>query len=284
MAILVTGAKGQLGSDVCRQLTRLGIENRGVDLADFDITNKAQTQAYIAAYRPQGVIHCAAYTAVDKAEGDSDLCRRINVTGTENIAVACLAVGAKMMYISTDYVFDGEGEAPFETDAPKGPTSVYGLTKAQGEEAVQKTLAKHFIVRISWVFGENGLNFIKTMLRLGQEKESLNVVCDQIGSPTYTKDLAPLLCDMIQTEKFGTYHATNEGYCSWYEFASRIMERAGLPCKVLPIATKDYPTPAKRPMNSRLSKTSLDDAGFKRLPPWEDALERYLGQGSPVLP
>ena len=181
-----------------------------------------------------------------------------------------------MVYISTDYVFSGEGEEPFETDAEKAPMSVYGKTKSEGEDAVTETCDKYFIIRTSWVFGINGGNFVNTMLRLGSEKESISVVCDQIGSPTYTYDLSKLICDMIVTEKYGIYHGTNEGFCSWFEFASAIMEAADLPCKVEKVLTSEYKSAAKRPLNSRLSKKKLDDALFSRLPKWQDALERYL--------
>ncbi len=276
MKVLVTGAKGQLGSDVCKCLAARNIPHKGVDLADFDLTDRQAAFDAISAYAPDVIVHCAAYTAVDKAEANREICQRVNVDGTRHVALAARELGAKMVYISTDYVFDGQGETPFEVDAPLRPGNVYGLTKAQGEEEVRALLSRHFIVRISWVFGVNGNNFVKTMVRLGREKESLNVVDDQIGSPTYTQDLAPLLCDMIATERYGTYHATNEGVCSWYEFACFIMEKAQLPCKVNPISTRDYPAPAKRPLNSRLSKKSLDEAGFSRLPSWQDAAERYL--------
>ena len=223
-------------------------------------------------------MHCAAYTAVDRAEDEEEICRKVNVDGTENIAKACKEIDAKMIYISTDYVFDGKGDEPFEVDGHIEPHSVYGKTKYEGELKVQEILDKYFIVRISWVFGINGNNFIKTMLRLGKEKESLNVVCDQIGSPTYTADLAPLLCDMAVSEKYGVYHATNEGFCSWAEFAQEIMEKAGLRCKIDPIPTSEYPAKAERPFNSRMSKKSLVDSGFSILPTWKEALDKYLKQ------
>ena len=278
MKVLVTGVNGQLGFDVCRELAGLGIEHRGVDIQDFDLTDERQTEDFIAGYGPDAVVHCAAYTAVDKAESNRELCRAVNVEGTAHVAEACRSLNAKMVYISTDYVFEGRGEVPFEVDSPKNPINYYGLTKLQGEEEVLKRVNKHFIVRTSWVFGENGGNFVRTMLRLGAEKESVKVVMDQTGSPTYTPDLAKLLCRMILTEKYGVYHATNEGTCSWYEFASAIMEGAGLSCRVLPIPADEYPSAAKRPMNSRLSKASLDAAGFDRLPDWRDALKRFLAQ------
>ena len=225
MKILVTGVKGQLGYDICRILTERGIENRGVDIEDFDVTDEAAVNNYIKDYAPTAVIHCSAFTAVDRAEDEIELCTRVNADGTRNIAKAAEAIGAKLMYISTDYVFPGTGEQFYEPGDSTGPLSVYGKTKLLGEEAVRSTTDRHFIVRISWVFGINGNNFIKTMLRLSETKTDLNVVCDQIGSPTYTYDLSQLLCDMIVTERYGTYHATNEGVCSWAEFAAEIMQQ-----------------------------------------------------------
>ncbi len=276
MKILVTGAKGQLGYDVCRRLSALGIEHLGVDIADFDLTDAGQVREAIASYAPGAVIHCAAYTAVDKAESEPERCRLVNVEGTRNLAQACAVISAKMMLISTDYVFDGAGEQPFETDAARQPQNVYGRTKLDSELVVQEVLAEHFIVRTAWVFGANGGNFVRTMLRLGAEREEIAVVADQVGSPTYTEDLAVLLCEIVRSDRYGIYHATNEGYCSWFEFATEIMRRAGLSCRVLPVASEQYLTPAKRPRNSRLSKRSLDEAGFARLPDWQDALQRFL--------
>jgi len=274
--ILVTGVNGQLGFDVIKELNKRNIECLGIDRAELDITEKDAVNQYISKLNPQCVIHCAAYTAVDKAEDEEEICSKVNVYGTENIAKACKNIDAKMIYISTDYVFDGQGDAPFEINGNVKPLSVYGETKYEGELKVKEILNKYFIVRISWVFGLNGNNFINTMLRLGKEKESLNVVCDQIGSPTYTFDLAPLLCDMAISEKYGVYHATNEGFCSWSEFATEIMKKANLDCKINPIPTSEYPTKAVRPFNSRLSKKDLVDGGFELLPSWEDALDRYL--------
>ena len=276
MKILVTGVKGQLGYDICRILTERGIENRGVDIEDFDITDEAAVSGYIKDYAPTAVIHCSAFTAVDRAEDEVELCTRVNADGPRNIANAAEAIGAKMMYISTDYVFPGTGEQFYEPNDPTGPLSVYGKTKLLGEEAVRSTTDRHFIVRISWVFGINGNNFIKTMLRLSETKTDLNVVCDQIGSPTYTYDLSHLLCDMIVTERYGTYHATNEGVCSWAEFAAEIMQAAGKSTVIHPIPTSEYPTRASRPLNSRMSKDKLEENGFTRLPHWKDALKRYL--------
>lgn len=276
MKILVTGVGGQLGYDVCKVLDARGIANQGVDIADFDITDAQATMQYITAYAPDAVIHCSAYTAVDKAEEEPDKARAVNADGPRNIAAACQKTGAKMLYLSTDYVFPGTGEHFYETDAPTGPLGLYGQTKLEGEKAVQALLSRYFIVRISWVFGKNGHNFIKTMLRLAETHDEVRVVCDQLGSPTYTADLAPLLCDMAATEKYGVYHATNEGVCSWAEFAEAIFRLAGKTTQVTPIPTSAYPAKAARPLNSRLSKKSLDRAGFPRLPAWQDALKRYL--------
>ena len=276
MKILVTGVNGQLGHDVIEVLTARGIACKGVDIADFDLTNQEAVNNYIRDYAPTAVIHCAAYTAVDRSEDDKDLCYAVNVTGTENIARICKEIHAKMIYISTDYVFNGKGDVPFETDSPKAPQSHYGRTKLLGEDKVREYLTDYFIVRTAWVFGVNGNNFVKTMIRLGKERDELTVVCDQFGSPTFSADLAVLLCDMIVTDKYGVYHATNEGFCNWFEFAEAIMKEAGLSTRVRPVTSAEYPTKAVRPFNSRLSKKSLDDAGFNRLPAWQDALTRYV--------
>ncbi len=276
MKILVTGVGGQLGYDVCKVLTARGIENKGADLADFDITDADATRDAIVRYRPDAVIHCSAWTAVDKAEDEPDRVRAVNVEGPRNIAAVCREIGAKMLYPSTDYVFPGTGEHFYEPDDPTGPLSVYGSTKLGGENAIKELLDCYFIVRISWVFGIHGSNFVKTMLRLAESRKEVNVVCDQIGSPTYTADLAELLCDMIITEKYGTYHATNEGICSWAEFAQTIFDMAGKPVKVNPILSSEYPTRATRPLNSRMSKEKLTAMGYHRLPSWQDALARYL--------
>lgn len=274
MKVLVTGVNGQLGYDVKKRLEIQNVECLGVDIGDFDITDKGQVNEAISNYSPDVVVHCAAYTAVDKAEDEKELCHKINVIGTQNIADVCKKIDAKMVYISTDYVFDGEGEKPFEVTDKPNPINYYGQTKYEGELAVQKTLQKYFIVRISWVFGINGNNFVKTMLRLGKERDEISVVADQIGSPTYTYDLAKLLVEMIKTDKYGIYHATNKGYCSWYEFTCEIFKQAGIKSKVNPIKTEDYPTKAKRPKNSRLSKNLLPD--FNKLPEWEEGLSGFL--------
>lgn len=276
LKILVTGANGQLGHDILLNLTARGIEGIPADIAEFDITQAQATDHFISEHKPDAVIHCAAYTAVDKAEDDAERCKLINETGTINIAHACKKIDAKLIYVSTDYVFPGTGETPYEVDALKGPLSVYGRTKLAGEEAVSGLLKRYFIVRTSWVFGKNGNNFVKTMLRLGKEREEVSVVCDQIGSPTYTVDLANLLVDMALSEQYGVYHATNEGFCSWAEFAETIFRKAGLQTRVNPVTTDQYPVRAHRPANSRLSKASLTRAGFMPLPDWKDALDRYL--------
>lgn len=274
--IIITGAAGQLGSDVVSELRHRKIDYMGIDKRNVDITDKEAVRSFLILHKPSGIIHCAAYTAVDAAEEDVDLCMRVNAGGTENIANACREINAKMLYISTDYVFDGQGNMPYETDSPKGPLSVYGRSKLDGEEAVLRCLDKYYIVRISWAFGNSGTNFVKTMLRIAQTKDEINVVSDQIGSPTYTRDLATLLCDMVLSEQYGIYHATNEGFCSWAEFASEIMKLSGSPCKINPVPSEQYPTKAVRPQNSRLSKSSLDIAEFKRLPSWQESLSSYL--------
>ncbi len=280
MKVLVTGVKGQLGYDVMKELAKRKIEAVGVDIEDMDITDPVAVERVITTKNVDAVIHCAAYTAVDAAEDQQELCRKVNAVGTRNIARVCKNIDAKMLYISTDYVFDGQGERPWEPNDPKAPLNFYGQTKYEGELAVQEFLERYFIVRISWVFGVNGKNFVKTMLRLGKERGAVGVVADQIGSPTFTPDLAVLLVDMIQTENYGVYHATNEGYCSWYDFACEIFKTAGMDqVKVSPLTTDAFPVKAKRPANSRMDKTALDQAGFKRLPTWQDALRRYI----PVL-
>ena len=276
MKVLVTGVKGQLGYDVVNELTKRGHIAIGTDIEEMDITEKESVETVIKGNAPEAVIHCAAYTAVDAAEDNVELCRKINAEGTQNIADVCKELDIKMIYISTDYVFDGEGEKPWEPEDERTPLNVYGQTKYEGELAVQNTLDKYFIVRIAWVFGVNGKNFIKTMLNLGKTRDSLTVVNDQFGSPTYTYDLAKLLVDMVETEKYGIYHATNEGICTWYEFACEIFKQAGMNIKVAPVSASEYPAKAKRPSNSRMSKEKLTDNGFEKLPTWQDALSRYL--------
>ena len=278
MKVLVTGTKGQLGYDVVNELEKRGHTAVAVDIEEMDITDAVSVERVITEAEVEAVIHCAAYTAVDAAEDNVEICRRVNAEGTENIAKVCKKLDLKMIYISTDYVFDGEGERPWEPDDERHPLNVYGQTKYEGELAVEKYLEKYFIVRIAWVFGVNGKNFIKTMLKLSETHEELNVVDDQVGSPTYTYDLAVLLVDMVESDKYGRYHATNEGLCTWYEFAKEIFRQAGVEVKVNPVISDMFPAKAKRPKNSRMSKEKLDANGFHRLPTWQDALERYLSE------
>jgi len=299
MKVFVTGVGGQLGHDVMNELAKCGCEGVGSDIqaeysgiqdgtavcsmsyVQMDITDKAAVEMMISEINPDAVIHCAAWTAVDMAEDDElvEKVRAINAGGTQNIADVCKKLGCKMMYISTDYVFDGQGTEPWQPDCKDyAPLNVYGQTKLEGELAVANTLEKYFIVRIAWVFGVNGKNFIKTMLNVGKKYDTVRVVNDQIGTPTYTYDLARLLVDMIGTEKYGYYHATNEGgYISWYDFCCEIYRQAGLGTKVIPVMTEEYGlSKAARPFNSRLDKSKLVEAGFEPLPEWQDALERYL--------
>lgn len=290
MKVFVTGVKGQLGHDVVNELRKRNHEAIGVDIEEMDITDKTSVDRVIKEANPDAVIHCAAWTAVDAAEDEDkkEKVRLVNAVGTQYIADVCKELNIKMMYISTDYVFDGQGETPWEPDCKDyKPLNVYGQTKLEGELAVSNTLSDYFIIRIAWVFGKNGKNFIKTMLNVGKTHDTLTVVNDQIGTPTYTYDLARLLVDMIETEKYGYYHATNEGgYISWHTFASEIFRQAaamGHPeydkdhLTVLPVTTAEYGiSKAKRPFNSRLDKSKLVQNGFTPLPTWQDALERYL--------
>ena len=276
MKILVTGITGQLGHDVMKELAARGHEAIGASRKEFSLTDFDAARAFLEQAKPDAIIHCAAYTAVDKAEDEKDQCMIVNGGATRNLATIARDLGAKFVYISTDYVFPGTGEQAYDVDAPKGPTNAYGLSKLAGEEAVQELLEKYFIVRISWVFGVNGKNFIKTMLKLAETHNALTVVDDQIGSPTYTADLARLLVDMVESDKYGVYHATNEGSCSWADFAKEIFRQAGKDVTVTPVPSSAYPTKATRPKNSRMSKAALDAAGFCRLPTWQDALSRYL--------
>lgn len=275
MRVLVTGVKGQLGFDIVKECESRNIEAIGVDIDEMDITNPVQVAEVIKAAQVDAVIHCAAWTAVDKAEDEVELCRRVNQGGPKNIADVCEELDIPMMYFSTDYVFNGQGTEPWMEYAERNPLNVYGQTKYEGELEVER-LKKHFIIRISWVFGINGHNFIKTMLRLGNERGEVSVVNDQVGSPTYTYDLAKLCVDMIQTDKYGIYHATNQGYCSWYEFACEIFRQAGMDVKVNPVDSTMFPAKAERPKNSRMNQTELAKNGFERLPSWQDALKRYL--------
>lgn len=297
MKVLVTGAAGQLGFDVMNELYSRGHQPVGSDIVDsfnrkfddqhtmpfvpLDITDKEAVDSVISHVKPDAVIHCAAWTAVDAAEDEDNVgkVRAINAEGTENIALACKKHDCKMMYISTDYVFDGQGETPWQADCTEyNPLSVYGTTKLEGENAVRENLDKYFIVRIAWVFGVNGKNFIRTMLNVGKKYDTVRVVNDQIGTPTYTYDLSRLLVDMIETEKYGHYHATNEGgYISWYDFTCEIFKQAGYSTNVVPVTTQEYGvSKAARPFNSRLDKSKLAISGFKPLPTWQDALSRYL--------
>lgn len=276
MRFLVTGVKGQLGHDVMEELALRGHEGVGVDVEEMDITDAQTVERVIKGARADGVIHCAAYTAVDAAEDEPEVCCKVNADGTENIARVCRELDLPMMYISTDYVFDGEGERPWEPQDTCNPLNVYGKSKYLGEVAVQKYLERYFIVRIAWVFGVSGNNFIKAMLNKAKTTDKVTVVDDQVGSPTYTRDLAVLVVDMMETDRYGIYHATNEGICTWYEFAKEIFAQAGIPMEVSPISADEYPAKAKRPHNSRMDKSKLDEAGFRRLPTWQDALERYL--------
>lgn len=291
MKVFVTGAGGQLGADVMNELKKRGYEAVGSDImplseqySDYillDITDETTVKSVIRSVCPDAVIHCAAWTAVDAAEEEENIpkVQEINADGTRNIALACKEIGCKMMYISTDYVFDGQGAKPWQADCKNyAPLNVYGRSKLDGEIAVSKMLEKFFIVRIAWVFGKNGGNFIKTMLNLGKKYEEIRVVKDQIGTPTYTYDLARLLVDMAETEKYGYYHATNEGeYISWFDFAKEIFMQACYDTKVIPVTTEEYGvSKAKRPFNSRLDKSKLSENGFELLPDWKDALRRYL--------
>ena len=276
MKVLVTGYTGQLGFDVVRELKARNIECIGTTRNEFSLTDIEKMQAFVKAYKPDVVIYCAAYTAVDKAEDEVELCDQINHLATKELANVCKEFNAKMIYISTDYVFAGSGEDFYEVNDEKAPQNVYGKSKLNGELAVQEILDKYFIVRISWVFGSNGKNFIKTMLNLAKTHDKLTVVNDQIGSPTYTVDLAKLLCDMALSDKYGIYHATNEGIYSWYDFACEIFKQADIKINVKPVPSTAFPTKAIRPHNSRMSKKCLDEAGFNRLPAWQDALVRYL--------
>ena len=276
MKILITGATGQLGHDCVREFRARGHEVHGVSSELFPLSDENVMRAVLDATEPDAILHAAAYTAVDKAENEPSLCRKVNAAGTEILARLARERDAKLLYVSTDYVFPGTGDAPHETNELTAPHNVYGASKLAGEEAVQQHLEKYFIVRTSWVFGAHGKNFVKTMLELSKTHKSLSIVADQIGSPTYTRDLAPLLVDMLESEKYGIYHATNEGFCSWAKFAAEIFRQTGADVNVTSVPSHMYPTKAVRPKNSRLSKKSLDEAGFRRLPTWQDAVGRFL--------
>ena len=281
MKALVTGVKGQLGFDVVNELKNRGHDAVGVDIEEMDITDPESVSRVIGEAAPDVVIHCAAWTAVDAAEDPENIAkvRAVNAGGTRNIAQVCKKLDCKMLYLSTDYVFDGQGTTPWEPDCKDyKPLNVYGQTKLDGELAVSGTVDKFFIVRIAWVFGKNGSNFIKTMLNVGKKHDTVRVVSDQIGTPTYTLDLARLLVDMAESEKYGYYHATNEGgYISWYDFTCEIYKQAGYATRVVPVTTAEYGlSKAARPFNSRLDKSKLSENGFQPLPAWQDALQRYL--------
>ena len=279
MKVLVTGVKGQLGYDVVNELKKRNIEPIGVDIDEMDITDPVSVNRVITEAGPDAVIHCAAYTAVDAAEDNIEICRKVNKDGTQNIASVCKKLDCKMVYISTDYVFDGQGDTPWQPDCKDyAPLNVYGQSKLDGELAVSRTLDQYFIVRIAWAFGKNGNNFVRTMLNLSEKYETLRVVNDQIGTPTYMPHLARLLVQMVQTDKYGYYHATNEGgYISWYDFTCEIYKQAGYSTKVNPVTTAEYGlSKAARPVNSRLDKSKLVKNGFEPLPDWKDAVGRYL--------
>ena len=278
MKILVTGNKGQLGHDVILEAKKRGIDAVGVDVAEMDITNREQVEQVISRGNYDAVVHCAAWTAVDKAEEPElfETVEAVNATGTGYIAKVCKEFDIPLMYFSTDYVFDGEGTRPWKEEDEKNPLNVYGLTKSEGEDYVKEN-PKFYTLRISWVFGLNGANFIKTMLRLAKERDTLTVVDDQVGLPTYTPDLARLILDMIVTDKYGVYHVSNSGeYISWYDFAKEIFKQAGVKVKIIPVGSDQYPAKAKRPTNSRLDMSKLKESGFEPLPAWQDALKRYL--------
>lgn len=276
MKVLVTGYTGQLGFDVIRELKARNIECIGTTRNEFSLTDTEKMQAFVKAYKPDAVIHCAAYMNVNEAEDNKDLCMLVNYSSTKELAKICKEIDAKMIYISTDYVFAGSGEGFYEINNDKEPQNVYGKSKLKGELAIQKILDKYFIIRTSWLFGINGNNFIKYVLSEQKKGNKLRIVNDQIGSPTYTVDLAKLLCDMALSDKYGIYHATNEGICSWYDFACEIFKQADIKINVEPVPSTAFPTKATRPYNSRMSKKCLDEAGFNRLPTWQNALTKYL--------
>jgi dTDP-4-dehydrorhamnose reductase len=276
MLVLVTGVNGQLGYDVVKELTAKGHEAVGVGRSELDITDESAVSSYVQNISPEAIIHCAAYTNVDAAETDQEGAYKVNALGTKYLAEAAKFVGAKMVYVSTDYVFDGAGTEPYEVNHPTKPLGVYGETKLVGEKFLQETLEKHFIVRTAWVYGINGNNFVKTMLKLGQDRKELGVVYDQVGSPTYTVDLAKFLVELIDSEKYGVYHASNEGVCSWHEFAVEIFKQAGMEIQVNPLTSDQFPRPAARPKYSVLSKKKIEEEGFTPLRDWKEALKEYL--------
>ena len=276
MKVMVTGAQGMLSREVVQALLRRGVDCIAADVADFDLRSAGAVEQFVSLNRPDAIIHCAACTAVDLAESDPSACMAVNSAGTLNLVRAALKVNAALMYVSTDYVFSGEGDTPHPVNERPRPLNVYGLSKLQGEEAVQGLMTRYFIVRTSWLFGRHGPNFVHTMLRLGQERSTVRVVDDQIGSPTYTVDLAAAMASMILTSRYGVYHVTGEGYCSFADLAEAALQASGSLCQVERISSSQYPSAARRPLNSRLDKRCLDAAGFPRLPHWHDALLRFL--------
>lgn len=276
MRILVTGAAGQLGQDVVKEVEKRGYEAIIADRAQLDITDEESVLSFVADVKPDVILHCAAYTNVDKAEEDKENAYKVNALGSEYLARAAAAINSKLLYVSTDYVFDGTASEPYEVNHPTKPLGVYGETKLAGEELVKKHLERYFIVRTAWVYGIHGNNFVKTMLKLGSEREEIGVVHDQVGSPTYTVDLAKFMVDLAETDKYGTYHASNEGVCSWYDFAVEIFRQAGIEVKVNPLTTDQFPRPAQRPKYSVLSKKKIKEQMFSPLRNWDDALSAYL--------
>lgn len=274
--ILVTGSTGQLGSDVVKELLKRGYSNLSPNRSEFNLCSEDSIRNYILNSNCEAIVHCAAYTQVEKAEDEKDLCIKINTTATKHIVKCAKILDIPMIYISTDYVFDGTKDGEYTENDETNPINIYGESKLAGEKYVQEILDKYYIVRTSWVFNINGKNFIETMLRLSKANNQLSIVNDQIGSPTYTKDLSRLLVDMLETSKYGLYHATNEGYCSWYEFANTIFKLANINIDIKAINSNEYASRAKRPLNSKLSKDKLIEYGFKPLPHWEDALKDYL--------
>ncbi|OLS37825.1 dTDP-4-dehydrorhamnose reductase [Bacillus sp. MRMR6] len=278
MKVVVTGAAGQLGQDVLKELERKNHQAYGVDRTQLDITNKIDVESFINEVKPDVILHCAAYTNVDGAEADEENAYEVNAAGTEYLAKAAKQTGAKMLYVSTDYVFDGTATDPYEVDEPTKPLGAYGRTKLAGEQLLQEHLEQFFIVRTAWVFGIHGNNFVKTMVRLGGERGEVGVVHDQVGSPTYTVDLARFMVELMETDKYGIYHATNSGVCSWYDFAVEIFKQTGMDVKVNPLTTEQFPRPAARPEYSVLSKRKIEEQGLTPLRDWKDALTAYLEQ------
>lgn len=278
MRVLITGAGGQLGQEAVRIFDAAGHTVRGCDRADLDVADQSRCEDVIGSWKPEAVIHCAAYTAVDAAEADADEAYRINAFGARNVAAIAEKIGAKMVYISTDYVFDGQAGRPYREYDAAAPRTVYGESKLAGERWVQSLSSRYFIVRTSWLYGRCGSNFVHTMLRLGAEQESLHVVQDQTGSPTYAVDLARFLLRLIDTDRYGTYHASNTGSCSWYDFARAIFEESGLSVNVLPVTTEQFPRPAPRPLYSVMDHVAIRANGFEDLPSWQDGLRRFLAE------